>query len=328
MFSFSKNLQCSKNFSFFKKNIDILIAILIAVAAFLEICSQRYLDIKNINAVMHGDVAQLYLSNMLFRWEDWHGLSRIISTGFPDAGGTASTGSLSGLGIILKLCKSIFGLSPFYQFNGWWVLINYVFQAIVAVFIFRKLFKEKVYIVLCSTFFILSPILIWRTYAHEMLVSHWLILATFYVYLNNKLTYKEWGLFSIISLIGLYTHPYFVPLTLAIFAALVLQKIIDRKINLKSLMIAGFLWCCVMVLGYFGLQSQGLSGEGGGWRLYSMNVNSLFNPASIGSFFLKDLSLPEGQYEGFQYLGFGIILAFILTLPYLFLESCLKKKCI
>ena len=89
---------------------------------------------------------------MLFRWEEWHGLSKILSTGFPDAGGTASTGSLSILGIILKLCKNLFGLSPFYQFNGWWTFINYIFQAIVSVLVFRKLFSSKIIIILCSIF--------------------------------------------------------------------------------------------------------------------------------------------------------------------------------
>lgn len=310
---------------FYKKNIDLFVSCIIAVIIFMLMGGTDYLNIKNINVVMHGDVAQLYLSNMLFRWENWHGLSQIISIGYPDAGGTATTGSLSILGIILKWCKDLFELSPFYQFNGWWCFLNYILQAIASVFICRKLSSNKLTVILCSIFFIASPILISRIYNHEMLTSHWLILATLYIYLNGKLTYKTWFAYSLIALIGLYTHSYFIPMTFAIFIALVVQKIIDKSIDIKSSVFGALTLIGVFLFGYLGLQLNGLDASAGGYRLYSMNLNALFNPSTFPSTFLKDWPLSPGQYEGFQYLGFGLIIAFILALPYVIMNFDTKK---
>jgi len=46
-----------------------------------------------------------------------------------------------------------------------------------------------------------------------------------------------------------------------------------------------------------------------------MNLNALINPMGWSKYFLKDLALAtNGQYEGFNYLGLGMIILLIGTL--------------
>jgi hypothetical protein len=48
--------------------------------------------------------------------------------------------------------------------------------------------------------------------------------------------------------------------------------------------------------------------EGDSYGFYSLNLNALFNPIDEYSRFVKPMPVNDGQYEGFNYLGIGIIL--------------------
>ena len=54
-----------------------------------------------------------------------------------------------------------------------------------------------------------------------------------------------------------------------------------------------------------------LKSTAGGFGLYSANINALVNPFNYSTF-LHKLPWHSGQYEGFSYLGLGILLLYLV----------------
>lgn len=122
----------------------------------------------------------------------------------------------------------------------------------------------------------------------------------------------QWGILGI--LIG-SIHLYFVPMCGAILLGYILCSIWkERKILLRfSILVSGFsvgLFLTIYLLGGF---SSGADTGTNNLGLFSFNLNAFLNPMSYSTL-LKNTSLwnwpfyTQGQYEGFSYLGMGIIL--------------------
>jgi hypothetical protein len=137
--------------------------------------------------------------------------------------------------------------------------------------------------------------------------------------MESEVSYISRKLYIFIGIVGVLaasTHIYFIALCGLIVCGGVLSNILKQK-SLKmglSMMVvyivsAGF---TVFMLGGFSTKtSAGPTNELG---LYSFNLNGLFNPLGW-SCLLKDFKLynPE-QYEGFSYLGVGLIIILIVVM--------------
>ncbi|MDR2077694.1 MAG: DUF6311 domain-containing protein, partial [Rickettsiales bacterium] len=202
--------------SHLKDNADIILSIVIAAVFYISVFGLKTLNPANYKwLLMSGsDLTQNYLGGAVYRASPWSWPPfNYKSIGYPYGVSVLNTDSLPIMAILFKCLTTIFGLSPKYQFFGIWILVCLILQAFFAVKILRKIFSQKYQIVIASMFFIVSPMLIWRIFVHCSLCGHWLILASILLYLNDRLTKKEWFYFSLIEVLSLLIHPYFLPMT-------------------------------------------------------------------------------------------------------------------
>lgn len=301
-----------------KININIVAALLGGIAFVLiygvKILNPLYTDWL----LTGGDPSQHYLGWEFFRRSDWYfplGLTDQLA--YPLKTSVIYTDSIPIFAVFFKLFRSI--LPQQFQYFGIWGLLCFVLQGYYAAKILGERSSSKTVILAGSIFFIVSPIMVFRMYYHTALAAHWLILLAIYFYFKHEKEYRDifkpvmqWGILGI--LIG-SIHLYFVPMCGAILLGYILCSIWkERKIRIRffypGISFSVGLFLTVYLLGGF---SSGADTGTNNLGLFSFNLNAFLNPMSYSTL-LKNTSLwdwpfyTQGQYEGFSYLGMGIIL--------------------
>lgn len=299
-------------------NINIVAALLGGIAFVLiygvKILNPLYTDWL----LTGGDPSQHYLGWEFFRRSDWYfplGLTDQLA--YPLKTSVIYTDSIPIFAVFFKLFRSI--LPRQFQYFGIWGLLCFVLQGYYAAKILGERSSSKTVILAGSIFFIVSPIMIFRMYYHTALAAHWLILLAIYFYSKHEKEYRDifrpvmqWGILGI--LIG-SIHLYFVPMCGAILLGYILCSIWkERKIRIRffypGISFSVGLFLTIYLLGGF---SSGADTGTNNLGLFSFNLNAFLNPMSYSTL-LKNTSLwnwtfyTQGQYEGFSYLGMGIIL--------------------
>ena len=284
-----------------------------------------------------GDSTWHFLTWDFFRNEPWHFPPGRIE-GFLAPLGTSIGGgdALPLLAFPFKLLSPV--LPEHFQYLGLWLLVNYIFQGVFGYLLVRTFSPNRSLALLAALLLIFSPVMIFRA-GHIALSSQWLILFALWHYFASsrlaaehgqrgryKRTYTALWLI-IVGLAGLI-HPYLAAmvfvlafvsiLSVSILSVSVLSVSVSQAWNrplapgyaltlvLSLVLLLGLEW---WVSGLFGL------GQGGGFDFYTLNPNTLINPLTY-SRFLPALPLKAGQYEGFAYLGLGIlVLETVYDLP-------------
>ena len=301
-----------------KININIVAALLGGIAFALiygiKILNPLYTDWL----LTGGDPSQHYLGWEFFRRSSWYfpfGLTDQLA--YPLKTSVIYTDSIPIFAVFFKLFRSI--LPRQFQYFGIWGLLCFVLQGYYAAKILGERSSSKTVILVGSVFFIVSPIMVFRMYYHTALAAHWLILLAIYFYSKHEKEYRDifkpvmqWGILGI--LIG-SIHLYFVPMCGAILLGYILCSIWkERKVRIRffypGISFSVGLFLTIYLLGGF---SSGADTGTNNLGLFSFNLNAFLNPMSYSTL-LKNTSLwnwpfyTQGQYEGFSYLGMGIIL--------------------
>lgn len=179
-----------------------------------------------------------------------------------------------------------------------------------------------------------------RAFRHTALASHFLILFSLYLYFfakKYKHSHREW-FFILLSVLSVLIHPYFLPMVMGLLFATELDRVIYNRewkmpLVLLCASIAGVLVTSWMI-GIFTVGGGVLQGYG----YFSMNVNALINPVSTNliqcgatettyhwSKIIPVLPQSGGNYDGFNYFGFGmLVLLFICSCGCVFDLICKK----
>jgi Family of unknown function (DUF6311) len=223
-----------------------------------------------------------------------------------------------------------------FQYFGIQAAIAYALQLFFALRLFRICQRDNYLgIWTAALFFLIAPPLTFRLKFHYTLANHWLLLAALIVFFQAQQevpTAVRRFVVSALMLAGIAmaTNPYIAFQVVAVLAAALLSLLWKGKITL--LHSAGFMAAmgvvCVIVAYVLGFIIPGGKGYGGaGYRIFSMNLLAPFNPSWFGSIIFPSLvpKLERGQYEGYVYLGAGVIvLALIVATVALFQRSKLK----
>ncbi|MCI8417877.1 MAG: hypothetical protein HFI33_10380 [Lachnospiraceae bacterium] len=334
---------------------ELLICGFIGAVAFLLIYGMEPLSVTFDKWILHGyveeDIIQHYTGWMAFRDSPWSfPLGLAENLGYPEGVVISFTDSLPLVSLVLK-CFS--GLLPeTFQFFGWYTLLCFILQGISSGLLAGLFARKRWEIYGASVLFVFSPILLERAFRHTALASQWLILFALYLYFRQrKRGGLPWGFLALqVLCVGL--HPYFVPMVCGILAAWLLEclwperwgkatgmkgaenvrvgetgQIADMK-RARDQAIPGKIKCVWFFLGnllvlaitgyLLGIFGSGVSGSAGGFGYYSMNLNALWNPVSLGverwSAILPVLGQRAGNYDGFNYLGAGVLLFGVLGL--------------
>lgn len=299
----------------FKNWFTLLIPLIISTAVFFYVCGPRCLNPSNIAWLFDGDSAQHYLGWAFFRNSPWSfPIGMNPDWGLENSSSIIYADALPVFSILFKCLRSF--LPEVFQFYGIWFYCCFILQAIFA-WRLLSIFNINLTIKTVGTIiFTFSPIIFLRLYGHQSLTAHFLILWCLCLYYGSlgKRNSFEW---MICLGLTVACHPYFSFMCLGIFGAFVCKEF-SKKPNASTIFHL-FLLCLLCFLSMLVTAWQiGLfvgsaaPSSDTGYGFYKFNLNGLINPFGQ-SYFLKTLPHGGGDYEGFAYLGLGLILFILIN---------------
>lgn len=309
---------------FKKERYNYLIILLISVIAFHFSHGLDKLDPTNINWLMstYHDWGTHYLGWAFYRNDPWtFPIGEIQSYNYPNGTNIGFTDSIPLLAILLKPFTSI--LPEDFQYFGFWLFLSSFLTGLYAFKIFKLFNVSSLYAFIAVVFFVLNPVLLFRS-LHPALCAQWIIIASFYYYLirtesttANSVNKKQILIFAVSALIS----PYLTAI-IGIFNILLPVKsyFFDKSISKKMLFIHPFISILSVliiwyILGMIGIGESVNLASSDSYNLMSFNLNSFFDSYGYFSKFLPKLGMvSDKQYEGFAYLGLGMILLVFFTL--------------
>jgi len=274
--------------------------------------------------LLHGDPAQHYVGSTSFLSQPWrwppgaiHGFGELpTSVVFVDA--------IPGVALLAKALA----LPPGLQYFGVWMLLCHALSAWFGMRLLTRLGASGWGLCAGGMLFSFAPALLLRLYGHEALMAHFLVLAA----LERSLGAWRWDHWVLLGVCGVLVHPYLALMVCVLGVASAMAAVAGRELAWKALAMqalagAAALLACAWLVGYFVGGAQ-VSSAGHGF--FSANLLTWADPMDWHAFLAqngRDVSrgaswsrlLPAqtqatgGQYEGFAYLGAGVLLASALA---------------
>jgi hypothetical protein len=221
--------------------------------------------------------------------------------------------------MVFKPFSSLLG-EPF-QFWGIWILLCFVLQAWMAWLLLSLITKHLWVKIFATGLLLFSPPMLSQIGFHNSTIGHFPILAALYLILRPSQD-KRVAWWSILLPCTLMIHPYTFAMLVALWLADLLDKLlIQKKLSLLQVLLEIVCAFATTLLvawqaGYFMNVSPGETGFG----MYRMNLLAMFDPSGFDARNWSFLySLPwvrnNNNYEGFVYLGLGLILVLAIVLP-------------
>jgi hypothetical protein len=298
-----------------------LIPILMGVSAFIVVVGVGILNPRNVSWLLADfDMTLEYLGWAFYRYGPWTfpiGLNP--NFGLDISSSIIYSNSLPLFAMVFKPFSGLLG-EPF-QFWGAWILVCFVLQAWMAWKLLGLITKDVWIKSFATGLLLFSPPMFSQIGFHNSTVGHFPILAALYLILRpNQDKRVLW--WSLLLPCTLMIHPYTFAMLLAMWLADLLDKLVIQK-KLSALQVIFEVFCAITTTvllawqaGYFMNVSPGETGFG----VYRMNLLALFDPSGFDAANWSFLySLPwvrsNNNYEGFVYLGLGLIAVLLISLP-------------
>ena len=304
-----------------ERNQALSYSLVVGTAVFIYVTGGAIINPTNRDWLMFGDAAQHYLGWEFFRHSplmQWP-IGANYPLGMELSSSIVFTDSIPIAAYIAKLFNPI--LTATFQYLGIWIWLCFVLQAFFAQRFLRFFLANKAHIYLGACFVVLSPPLIYRLvhagYGHIALASHWLILASFCLYLRPGRNDLRWSL--LIALCWLI-QAYFAPMVAAIWLASLVKRLFMDGERLTLLKSGGFVVITSFIVmwasGYFMIGSN-FNPEGWNyvfrWQPLSL-VDSGTDGSTGWSHFLGDRAQLGGETEAFSFLGAGVLFLMAISL--------------
>ncbi len=301
---------------------DFAIAALAGFFYALLVMGPRPLNPRNVNWVAF-DPAYHYIGWELYR-QDPHLHWPITYT---DRLGYPKGESVALLDLNPLMAVALKPLSPLLpepaQYFGIEVVLACTLQFFFAFRLLRLLIGLNVIgLALCSAFFLLAPPLNYRFWGHYSLSNQWALIAALYVFARaQQQSPRSVHRFVIsaaaLAAISVGINPYLAFQVLLILIACVASLLWRKKVTVpQSAGIVAVLGATGFLVAYaFGLVISGGRGyASGGYRDLSMNLLAPIDPRGWNSLlFARFHSASTGQYEGYNYLGAGVLVLAAIT---------------
>ena len=284
-----------------------LLYLAIGFASFWATVGLKVLNPTNIGWLERDDGAGHFLGWHFFRNSDWEfPLGQNANYGLEFGSVVLNTDSIPPLAIALKIFSEVLPM-PF-QYEGLWILISFLGQAVVAGNIGRLLGLSSRQRMLFAGLLTISPALLWRIdLGHFTHTGQFLVLFGILIYLSkSRRTLKaRWGIFLFLVAA---INPYILAMILPIWVADVLRRISSERGNVSQIigefaLVSLLIWLATYVVGY-GLIDGPSSSSGFGY--YKLNLLGPIDSNGWSRFF-PDLPSNPGEHEGYVYFGLGWI---------------------
>lgn len=293
-----------------KQNSLIIGVVALSIAAFVFLYGVRVLDGTNTDWLMAGgDLSQHYLGWQFFRFAPWQTQVGMMNTiAYPYSESVIFTDSIPLFCVLFKLLRGI--LPKEFQFFGLWGVFCFVMQGILAVRILENYLQRKSEILAGAVFFLLTPVFIDRMYWHSALAAHFLILFAILLFVEEEKTESpvksavSWG---ILGAAVSSVHLYFLAMCGAVLAGFSIKKFLKKEWWAGAAGLFAYLFSAAAVVWVLGGFSSGMDDGAPGLGYYSFNLNGFFHADGWSAVMPEFSRYADGQYEGFAYLGLGIL---------------------
>lgn len=264
-----------------------------------------------------------YLGWYFYRTDAWHfPLGDMHNLMYPMGTNIGFSDSTPLMALPLKLLSGI--LPEDFQYFGFWLYLSHLLAGFFTIKLFNRFGVKPIYTFLAVVFVAANPVLVYRG-LHPSLTAQWLLLACIYIYFLDPTTTSPRKVLLyqfVLVLLSALIHPYlcFMVLGFTFFTALKLWKA-DKSISISiffgyqavSVFSLLVLWYLVgmIILG----EGEDLSVQGA-YGLYGLNLNSLHNTFGFSSFLPQLDWVSDHQYEGYAYLGVGMMILVLLAIVY------------
>jgi hypothetical protein len=287
-----------------------------AGAVFLaSLAGVRILSPASVDWVLKLDWQYHFLGWHFFRREGWQMPPGLVQTYNAPVG--TSVGFTDSIPLVALLLKPFSAWLPAsMQYFGLWLLLCFALQGVFGALLTRLWTSRPLLQFLGGALFVVVPTLLGRV-GHGALSAHWLILWSLWLYLREpgrRASVVELGLLGLLA--GLI-HPYLAIMVLALIGAVSLRRLWQsphagvRRYAVSTLplascgaaMLAGWWLSGLLSLpGSTDLASTGLD-------TYSMNLLGPIAPVGWSGIMPEvPLASQTQEFEGFQYLGLGLLL--------------------
>jgi hypothetical protein len=240
------------------------------------------------------------------------------------------TDSIPWMSLLLKAS----GLGELFNPLGLFLLIAYVMQGVSMILLLRAMgVRGFVPLLAGGLLSLLTPAWTVRQFGHIALAGHFvliLMLALTVTVARRGLTPWRIAGFCVLGALVVGVHAYhLVPFAFCLGAALIATLLHGGWKALPSVLLTGVACCCAIALAALFLGygvGRGASGGEGALGFYSMNLispiepqgSALFGEDWNGRWFKKTYDPTGGQaFEGYNYLGFGVLIAGAIALAFL-----------
>jgi hypothetical protein len=284
----------------------------------------RNVDWLTFDGAQHEIAWELYRQDRNLHWP----ITFTDRIGYPEGESISLLDPNPLIAVILKPLSRF--LSEPFQYEGPQVVLIYTLQFFFALLLFSRLFGPHAWVVILpAAFFLIAPPLTWRLVGHYAMANHWLILSSLLLFCSSQygspISIKQLIAYSaILTALAIAINPYLTLQVVAIIAATVITLVWRRRLTIGYMVGVVFIvgLTGIVVAASFGLIIPGGHGyDAGGYRAYSLNLLSPFDSYGLGGIIFKKLPLafPE-QYEGYNYLGLGVMLIGVVSIPVLFVR--------
>lgn len=295
------------------RNREMIICALLGAAVFVFIYGVHVLNPCYTDWLLtseDGDLTQHYLGWKFYRHAPWRFPFGMIDTmAYPNETSVIFTDSIPLFAFLFKIFR--FLLPVRFQYFGWFGILCFMLQGGIGAKLVQRYVDSFWGVIAGGMFFVLSPVFIDRMYWMTSLAAHFLCLlglmfVVYYepVYKNTKKAVIGWG---ILGMLCGSIHLYFLPMCGVILLGFVLLDAVKGEKRWKALLPLGsYLAAAAATVFLFGGFASGMKAGNDGLGYYSFNLNGFWNPQGWSKYW-KDMPCTDSQYEGFGYLGLGLL---------------------
>ena len=317
-----------------KDNVEYVTVTALSAALFYLFFGFKILNPFYIDWILAGgDPTQHYLGWALYRYAPFRLQIGLMNTAaYPFDTSIIFTDSIPLMSVPCKFIGLITDRQ--FQFFGIWGLLCLVLMAILSCFLLSKFINNKVSLVLASMLLTASPCMLRRVFWHSSLAAHFLIIIGLILIAYRNELCRTWQLatawWAFLAFLCSFVHLYFLAMDAILLLGFVLFVITDRRENHlrgdspspkglillrdASLPVLGYLLAAIISIWLLGGFASGMSSGAPGLGYYSFNLNGFFDPDGWSCILNPLPRYADGQYEGFAYLGLGVILALAVLL--------------
>jgi len=297
------------------KRRDLSISIVLGIVFFLLSTGGRILWPSNIDWLMTGedDGGTHYLG-----WEFYRN-APLLQWPFganPDYGMEISSSIVfsDSIPLFAMALKPFSPLLPRpFQYLGIWLLVCFILQAFFAARLLRVCGVADWRVWLGVAFFVNAPAFLFRiSVSHYAGSAHWIVLAALVMYFQSQR--QSWG-WTILLCVASLVNIYLAVMAGAIYAADLIQRLWMRESRFAQtlrhgVITGGLLLFTMYAAGYF-MAGKYTADQGFGY--YRLNLLAPILPMGAWSRWLPSPKVGAGDFEGFHYLGLGVLAMLIVA---------------